>query len=422
MSRRILITGAWFDNKGAEAMIRTVQAGVLTHLPQAEGLLLRRGQSAPSAEVLRGLGLWRAPNNRPLPERVLWLLAHKSGLLRTLARRHCPASLDLQAVIDISGYAFGDPWQRPRGSGLQARLTGRLRDAGNIRLWDLFRQLQVPVFHLPQAWGPFENSESRSLATRVIQHATLAYARDRQSHDWLRTLPSFDEKKVRLASDIAFTFKGAGPEVGEALLRSLGLAVAGEPLVGIVPNMRVYERAEGSGLANAYVQRLLSLTRHFAERRQCRVLLMPHEIREGSSARADDRVLCRLIAEAAGTPDRVVAALGNYRAEELKALIGGVDLLVSSRFHSLVGAMSLRRPVVALAWSHKYHELMGSVGLGEYVADYDALPEQELIDLCDRAWEDRDGLRACLNAGVPAHEASAAAVLDEVVEAVKRVS
>ncbi|MEI6502387.1 MAG: polysaccharide pyruvyl transferase family protein, partial [Armatimonadota bacterium] len=292
---------------------------------------------------------------------------------------------------------------------------------GNVRLWDLFRQLGVPVFHLPQAWGPFENPAARSLATRVIAHATLVYARDQQSYDWLRLLPSFSAQKVHLASDIAFTFRGAGPEVGEALLRSLGLPPGEGPLVGIVPNMRVYERAEGSGLDNTYVQRLLTLTRHFTERRQCRVLLMPHEIRDGPSAREDDRVLCRLVAEAAGTPERVAAALGSYPAEELKALIGRVDLLISSRFHSIVGAMSQRRPVVALAWSHKYHELMDSVGLGDYVADHGALPEAELIALCDRAWEKRDELQASLEGRVPAHEASASAVLADVAKAVRGV-
>lgn len=418
MSEGVLITGAWFWNKGAEAMIRSVQQGILRHLPEAVPLLHAFRDASPTDERLRGLKPWSVPVGRRL--QLGWLC--RSGLVSGPLRPRLRRQLGVTAVIDVSGYKFGDAWQRPLNwsgrkfvsSAKQALLGALVGDN-----WAIYHALSLPVFHLPQAWGPFEYAQSRQMAERILRGASRVWARDEVSYDWLRRLSAFSEEKVARASDIAFSFSGAEPAVGQSLLATLGVRLGERPLIGIVPNMRVYERAEGHGADNAYVRRLLTIMRWLIAERQCQVVLMPHELTPPELGR-DDRYLCRLLAEASGVTDQVWAATGEYSAEELKAMIGHTELLVSSRFHSLVAALSLRRPVVALAWSHKYHELLGGVGLGEFVASHETEP-QALLTLCDQALASRAAMTNLLEQHVPAHEASAAAVLAEVTEMIRNV-
>ena len=49
-----------------------------------------------------------------------------------------------------------------------------------------------------------------------------------------------------------------------------------------------------------------------------------------------------------------------------KTKINNYDLIISSRYHGLVAAISQGIPVISIGWSHKYDELMSSYLLGKY--------------------------------------------------------
>lgn len=66
-------------------------------------------------------------------------------------------------------------------------------------------------------------------------------------------------------------------------------------------------------------------------------------------------------------------------AEEIRARIGQCEMLVASRFHAMVFALSEQVPVMLVGWSHKYQEVMEQFGLGGYAADYSKLSLEGLI-------------------------------------------
>jgi len=427
--RKILIHGAEFENKGAEAMIRSVQAGVLNALGDTQGYLCSPRDWDP--QLMRGLKRWWYPTfSRPkrlmlsvsYRTGALWLVKQtpvKKQLIGTLASK----AFDLDAVLDISGYAYGDVWYR-RAQQLNATRKVRISLRRRIMLnfgdiCDICRAFSIPILYLPQAWGPFENPMARKHAEKIVSVATKVYARDTTSYNWLRELRSFSEDKVSIGSDIAFAFQGAPPEIGERLLRDLGLVMDGEPIVGVIPNMRVYERTGYGGMENPYIMCLAEAVRYFINQQECQVVLMPHEIIERQTDRPDDRYLCKLVAEIVQDKTKVRCATGVYSAEELKSMIGRTDLLVTSRFHSIVAALSLRRPIVVIAWSHKYDELLKSVGLADFVMSARDMEWAVLRDLCERAWSNREQLRLHLEKTVPAHEKSARQVLAEVVSCIQ---
>lgn len=419
----MLLTGANFINKGAEAMIRCVQDSVLSAIPDAEGLLDVYRADDWTTEELRGLRPREGLASKGRWRRLVTTSTHCVSRLMSVAERarwlELVSGVDysVDIVLDISGYGVGDPWVHVVSpANLRSRIAQMIvTDRG------LLEYVGIPILCLPQAWGPFEKRKSSTLADRRVKNAVRVYARDRESLTWLQTLPSYLPEKVRLASDVAFTFKGASSKIGQARLRDIGVRLVEGRLIGIVPNMRVYERTRGEASDNVYVRCLVAVARHFSERLGCQVAVMPHEIKRRIARGPDDRFLCELVANATSASGSVSAALGDYSAEELKAMIGEAELLISSRFHSIVAALSLRRPVVSIAWSHKYHELLSSVGLGDYVVAHEELDKESLCNICEQAWRERHHLQELLEENVPKHEASARQVLQEVVELINGI-
>ena len=56
----------------------------------------------------------------------------------------------------------------------------------------------------------------------------------------------------------------------------------------------------------------------------------------------------------------------SYSCDTLKGIISNFDLLITSRFHSLVSALSTQTYSIAIGWSHKYREIMAPFEQEEY--------------------------------------------------------
>ena len=284
----------------------------------------------------------------------------------------------VDAIVDVSGFSYADVW----GSA-PARTTWAYVCSANKH--------GKPYIFLPQAWGPFTQRGVAHMTRRLLRSSPLVYARDQESLSHLTSLCGSRTEKIRLAPDIAFRFAGDAPEAGAKLLTDHGIATQGSPIVGIAPNMRIYERAKGEGENNEYVRLLVDLAGQIVQFGAL-VVLIPHEIGLRDDGQ-DDRFLCALIRKAASHMDKVHAMTDGYSAAAIKSVIARLDLLVASRFHSIVAALSSRVPPVVIGWSHKYIELMGSLGLEEYVLDYTKCQRRDLVAKLDKALANRDTLR-----------------------------
>ena len=249
----------------------------------------------------------------------------------------------IDAVLDASGFRYSDD---DRYGARSARELER-----NARRW---RRGGKVVVLLPQALGPFRTPAVREPFLRALDAVDLVYARDARSEAHLRELAPGDER-IRRAPDFTIALAGTCPPDLEALVGS-------GPFACLVPNDRMLERTAPE-VAEGYVAFLRSCA-HEVAALGLRPVLVLHET-------ARDAPFIERLGDALGPDPRVVTERDPL---VLKGILGAAAIVVSSRYHALVSAMSQGVPVVATGWSHKYATLLDDFGTPEQLVDVLADP------------------------------------------------
>ncbi|TVP48688.1 MAG: polysaccharide pyruvyl transferase family protein [Gemmatimonadales bacterium] len=330
------ILGPWLHNKGDELMLCAVveQLGETCTLGTSTLMGL---DHVPMQPLLRRI--WWRPSLADLAkaaqEKSLRVAASEARLATELTFRSRESLLDagmirgsdVSALLDCSGFAYGDTWTTPR---MRARTT----------YYRQLRQQGAVLVMLPQALGPFEDPEIRECARALLGLFDLVYARDADS---LAHLASLEVETVEIgrAPDITHLLEGTPPTRPGAW----------RDRVCVVPNARLLDRTppEVSRRYVDFVVRSIAAV-HTAELEPWIVL---HE--------SNDRDLVREILARLDAPVPVL----DEDAAVTKGVLGASHAAIGSRYHALVGALSQGVPSIGTSWSHKYDQLFSEYGCPE---------------------------------------------------------
>jgi len=407
----ILIIGANFSNKGAEAMMLTVKEQIGLRQKQARFYMLCRGYEKELAE-----------KNGIIP-----VCNEDSGLKRTIKRFYKRASgkmhkfifrknkpyvfeypfavlkskiPNIDMVIDVSGFAYADSWGEPMVQ-------------ETIKLQKLYKKDKVKFYFMPQAWGSFHKPRVANAVKEMLANANKFYARDLISQKYLSDILLVPTAKVPLMHDIVFAYNADSPE-GNNITNTNGYKAGSKPLIGISPNLRVYEKSPGVDKDNVYLQLLLSLTNHCIKALDANVIFIPNEVFPPDVETKDDRYLCRLLMALVDSPDRCFFADQYYSAAEISAIIASVDILISSRFHALIFGFLHEKPVMAISWSHKYKELFSLFDLEDFVLESNEVTQDDAIRLLGRLVTEKENTQRKIKANLPGLKAKAKKMFDEI--------
>jgi polysaccharide pyruvyl transferase WcaK-like protein len=236
-----------------------------------------------------------------------------------------------KGVIDASGFAFSDNW----GPGLAEALIGKMEQSA--------RRGQKLVL-LPQSFGPFRNREVASACRRLLSRADLVYARDPDSLAAVQALGGTGEPK--LCPDFTASLPGFVPAD----------LVLPERFAAIVPNFRMLDKTHD--LDGTSYLAFLELAIHALREGGQNPLIVLHDAWE------DRQVFTRLFARVGEMP-----VIEHRDPQVLKGVLGRAHLVVGSRFHALVSALSQGVPCIGAGWSHKYRWLFQDFNCPEYLIE-----------------------------------------------------
>jgi colanic acid/amylovoran biosynthesis protein len=408
----ILLIGGGFANKGAEALLKTLKYELNKRLAQVRFQAIVSANQAADARKADFIPF----ESRSRQESVMYHLGRVSRLKATRAwsaasqaRRYLSRLKECTAVLDLSGYAYADTF------GVYPMLLTEDIVYG-------CSAASVPYVFMPQAWGPLTNPFSQQSIRHIAERATMLFARDKTSLRYLQSVPNIPLEKLELAPDIVLKFKPRESRDTLEPLERAGLLPKNRQRVGICPNIKIYRATErqGVGMANPYVQWLVELCRRFLRETDVEVVLFPHEM-STNWWRWDDRYVCRLVHNVISDNKRVRYFSEYCSADTLKLLIRELDFLIGSRFHSIIAALSLYVPAVAVGWSHKYQEVLNDARVGELAFSYETMCNGATITSILETWANREKVRQKLEQSIPPLLGKVDDVFDRVANVLRRI-
>jgi polysaccharide pyruvyl transferase WcaK-like protein len=380
---RIATLGAAFSaNRGAASMLQAVidnlpervgpcRFSVLTTYPEDD----RAEPVAPTVDIVSA---------RPLElATVLWPLALVAGALRVAhlpwrwlcvppALRHLR---DADVVVDVAGISFAD------GRGVPILVY-------NALMTSLPLLLGRPTVKASQALGPFTSPLNRMLARVVLPRLRAVCARGAATEQHLAGLGL---RNVEPAADLAFTMHMPA----EAIVRNP------RTTIGVAPSAVVDGYCSKAGID--YSGAVATFIDRIVDARDVDVVVFPHSSRRRvTGGRMDDRPVARAVAAGVTRRDRVRLIDEPLGPVELRGLIAGLDLLVTSRFHAMISALATATPVFVVGWSHKYGEVLDELGLHDVAVDWRTLDAGVLAERAGALLDDAAATRATIERALPA--------------------
>lgn len=316
---RVLIL--WADGVSANLGVRVLGAGASAlaarAFPGAETTFLNYGLDTAPMRV----GSWRAL----LRESV----TNERGLRRWLS------AFDL--VVDTrSGDSFTDIY------GISRLVTMNL-------VAGLVRSVGVPLVMAPQTLGPFQDPRGRWLGSHALRGASAVLVRDSISLDFGRALGARPTK----TSDLVFALPAPEPSAHhDVLLNVSGLLWNDNPHVPWE-----HYRAVVTGIARS----LLAQGRA--------VSLLAHVLDNPTSD--NDVPAVRELSDLLGGSVKVIIPAD---LDELRGLVAGARLVIGSRMHACLNAISCGTPAIPLAYSRKFAPLLADLGWSALI-DLNSTPD-----------------------------------------------
>jgi colanic acid/amylovoran biosynthesis protein len=412
---KICLLGASFDtgNLGVSALAESSIKIILNRWPDAQIVLLGTG-SANGEHCLKISG--RAVRVRVVRMRFcrnVFLRSHFCVLLlNALLLKLLPLTrfrnllsainpyvrvlLEADRIFDITG---GDSFSDIYG-------LRRFLIYGFLQKW-LVTQFGKELILLPQTYGPFKRSITRLMAKNILKRASVVYARDKESLEYVRALLGIHSVngKLRFMPDVAFVLDSHEPETidvgGLNHVRRENSVVVGLNISGLLFNGG-YTKGNMFGLKTDYRELIYGLVDFLMAGEGVLVLLVPHVLAP-SRAVEDDPNACRQLYEKLSTKyaGRIFLTKGQYNQNGIKHIIGLCDFFIGSRMHACIAALSQFIPAVGIAYSKKFHGVFESVGMGDYVADVYQCSKDEMLSTIRMAFENREQTRIHLKAIIP---------------------
>lgn len=279
--------------------------------------------------------------------------------------------LNADIVIDIWGIGFSDSLNKNT-------FRSSLFSGGRFLVGKLFGK---PVIKYTSDLGPFESFWNRYFS-RFYFNRTVDLILARNEITKKRLLDIGVKTPIKVCPDTAFILKPQDSPFAEKLSKERQL----RPLIGLSVS---HMAARQSGNPEEYVEKMAMLADYAISKTDARIYFVPNEL-STDQLRDDVHFSHLVIDKMKKNESGEIIPVEKYTAQQIKGIIGQFDIVVASRYHTIVACLSQAIPVLAVGWHTKYDEIMKLFGIENYVCDVKSNTLEELKIYFDEIWNSRD--------------------------------
>ena len=354
---KVMITGAQFNNKGAQSLLFSVMDYLKKKSREVEIYYLplddyrKYNNKLYRFEIVYGGMEAHYYENyalaRPFILAKAWLrkIVKKSAVSISDVTKLHRVLPEMDAIIDVSGY----------------QLTSKFPYIMNRKFLYYIEEAKrhsKKVVLMPQSFGPFEYTEKKekmhSLIKKDLNNADLIFAREKDGFDLLRN--QFGVKNLLLSPDLVLqcgeidwnNIYTSVTEIEYPILKTKGN-------VAIIPNTEPFKHGDERLILSIYkeiIDELLCLGKM--------VYIFRH---------SRDLEACKKIYDLFRDNEKVVLIEDEFECSEYSRFIEQFDYIVASRYHAIVHAYREDVPAIVLGWAVKYQELAELFGQQAFVFD-----------------------------------------------------
>jgi len=263
-------------------------------------------------------------------------------------------------LIDIWGILFSDSLERS--------LIYRIFEGLHLILGKILKKC---VIKYTADIGPFYSIWTRLFARICLNNLDLIFVRSRESRRYLENIGI--KTPIVVAPDAAFILDQK--YVNRDVIIPPEKLSERKIIVGVSVSHTITKFSKSE---EDYIRIISKIIEYLVKKYNALVILIPNEL---FSYKKDDLYIARKIYNMVISKENVIILNKEYDATELKGIIGLCNLLIGSRYHSIIAALSQGIPTLAIGWHHKYNAVMELVGLENFVCDIKKL---DLNDICNK--------------------------------------
>lgn len=373
---KFLLVGASFSNKGAEAMIITTCEGLKKYFPDSRLILVSpeyKYDKKKIEKLLLPLEIVNVINQSTSKNKLIRIFNFGYRVLITLKdiviiklsnkykkrqfiNNKFNAIYHSDIIIDISGINFTDYFSN-------------FNTLAHMLYFLYAKILNKPYFCFPQAFGPANKFINKFAIKLCMPMANYIMPRGNISKGFIEELGI--TKNVKLITDLAFSFDKCDDKLVYDIFKKEKIDYKNKKFVGVTINTHLYNWSETD-----IIQIFAKFLDYITEKYDYEVLLLIHAL---YASGIDDSDIAEMIYEKSTNKPKIHIIAGDYNASELKGIISKCHILVGSRFHSMIAALSTNVPVLVIGWSHKYKEILDLFEMDRFIVDYRELSPGKLI-------------------------------------------
>ena len=351
--KTFLIWGSNFKNKGAQAMLFTSVSELRTRFNNCR-ILFNTNEIIPEGycfeTVHYGLEQLVSLQRNPFLSYIRYikrLLLHRNlEILDYYKLRRDFKKID--AILDISGYALSSQWEEEVNKHY-------------LRMINVAKKYHVPVFLMPQSFGPFEYGDKQKEMDRLIvselSYPIAIYARENIGYFYLTG--KYNLKNVRRSVDLVLQNKSINESFIFSKRKPFKItSISTQKNVAIIPNMRNLDHGK---VQKSTIIRIYTMMINELRGNGFSIYLIRHS--------DEDIDACKDIYNSLNDKDGVYLFLQEYDCIEFNKLIINFSFIIASRYHSIVHAYKNAVPAIVLGWAEKYHELLRIFDQTKYLFD-----------------------------------------------------
>lgn len=287
-----------------------------------------------------------------------------------------------------------------------------------------FSDLNVPLILMPQTYGPFIGEETRVRAGEYAKSSIMAWARDKNSFEVLKSIVGDDFNEVKYQSGVDMAFLLPMDSKLDGIDNDVVRLVMNNKVAGINVSGLIYNSPENAtkqyGFKADYNKCLIDIVSSLVREEKTDVVLLPHVQRPVGHYESDLNACLELYKALDQDVAEHVHILPDILNEvQIKKVISNFSWFMGTRMHATIAALSSATAVATISYSDKAKGVFESCGVGDYVFDPRVLETEEVIQSVLNSYKEKETIKLTLEKNLPAVKEIAASQVDKIAEMIR---